>query len=455
MSAAVESDPAVDTHVAGLGRILAELGAAVTDGTPMTAATRIERMATLEKIRAATASLQLVEIVRFGQQQVADRLAQDLHPRHIGAGVADQIALACRVSASHGARRLAVARALLFDLPETYAALTAGRLSERVAEIVVEETRHLDQERRRLVDARLIAAGITDLGLRAAANCAKRYAYEADRQGYLDRSKASAKQRRVTLRPGPDSMTFLTSHLPLVQGVSCLTALRQAADSARAAGDPRTQGQIMADTLVERVTGQATAEDVNVEVQILLPAELLSDPDSQRSAVVQGYGAIPGPLARDIVDRSRGRKRTRDVRAQQAGAAPNPTTGPPVSRLEARLTELFGLRPSTGWQIVGIDSRRRRFTGPLADLIKVRDQHCRMPYCDAPIRHLDHIIEHHRGGQTTLANGQGLCERHNYLRNVPGWRTDLVHPGSRGPAHETVVTTPTGHRYHSRAPDPP
>lgn len=396
-------------------------------------------------------------------------------PRRPEAGIADQIALACRVSAFHGARRLAVARALWFDLPETYAALTAGRLSERVAEIVVEETRHLDQERRRLVDAQVIAAGLTDLGVRAAAHCIKRQAYEADRQGYVDRSKASAQQRRVTLRPGPDSTTFLTGHLPLIQGVSCLAALRQAADSARAAGDPRTQGQIMADTLVERVTGQATADDVDVEVQILLPAELLSDPDSNRSAVVQGYGPIPGALARDNVDRSRGRKRSRVVEtAQTVGAsplpsqplspaeAPQPGAAPePASRLEARLAELFGLPLSSGWRVVGpttivaIGSRARRFTGPLADLIKVRDQHCRMPYCDAPIRHLDHIIEHHRGGQTTLDNGQGLCERHNYLRNVPGWRTDLVHPGSRGPAHETVITTPTGHRHHSRAPDPP
>ena len=124
--------------------------------------------------------------------------------------------------------------------------------------------------------------------------------------------------------------------------------------------------------------------------------------------------------------------------------------------MEARIIDLFGepRRPAAG-NVVGIGKRVRRFTGKLAELIRLRDQTCRMPYCDAQIRHLDHIVEYRHGGQTTLTNGQGLCERHNYLRSVPGWRTDLIHGGLDGPAHETMIITPTGHRYRSRAPDPP
>ena len=55
-------------------------------------------------------------------------------------------------------------------------------------------------------------------------------------------------------------MTRLSGLLPLVQGVATYAALNKDADTKIAAGDPRTRGQIMADTLVERVTGQATAD---------------------------------------------------------------------------------------------------------------------------------------------------------------------------------------------------
>ena len=50
-------------------------------------------------------------------------------------------------------------------------------------------------------------------------------------------------------------MTYLTGLLPVAQGVAVHAALTRAADTLRATGDPRTRGQIMADTLVARVTG--------------------------------------------------------------------------------------------------------------------------------------------------------------------------------------------------------
>ena len=96
--------------------------------------------------------------------------------------------------------------------------------------------------------------------------------------------------------------------------------------------------------------------------------------------------------------------------------------------------------------VVDLDHRRRRFTGWLAELIRWRDWTCRDPYCDAPIRHLDHLHRHHDGGPTTPANGRGVCERGNYVREMPGWTIRLVDPDT----HTVITTTPTGHRYPSR-----
>jgi hypothetical protein len=64
---------------------------------------------------------------------------------------------------------------------------------------------------------------------------------------------------------------------------------------------------------------------------------------------------------------------------------------------------------------------------------------------------VDHVVDEADGGATSRHNGEGLCEACNYAKTAPGWRamTALTAP-------QTVwITTPTGHRYRSRPPDPP
>ena len=432
MSALTVIEPApqpADPLTARLDDLILDLGGYVSDSSPAQDGVRIDRIARLEKLRAATAALQAAETVRFARSQVAEQLAQDVHPDAIGRGIGDQIALACKISPSAGSHRLAVARALWFELPETFTQLTAGELSEQVAESVVRETRHLDAPTRLAVDAQIAAAGITTLGPRAAAACARRLAYEADPQRYLERGRTERKHRRVGIRPAPDTMAILRGYLPVEQGVACYASLRKHTDSLIAGGDPRTRDQIMADTLVERLTGQAQAEDVNIEVNLTMPLSSLTDPGDRSAATIPGYGPLPGPVARHIVQTSQGRRWWR--------------------RLFTRPSHL-----SPDGMIIGGDPARRRFDGWLAQLISLRDQTCRDPFCDAPIRHHDHIVRFADGGPTTLANGRGVCARGNYVREMPGWQIILNHDGSRRHPHTITVITPTGHRYRSRAPDP-
>jgi hypothetical protein len=80
---------------------------------------------------------------------------------------------------------------------------------------------------------------------------------------------------------------------------------------------------------------------------------------------------------------------------------------------------------------------------------------CRDPYCEAAIRHTDHVVPFRSGGPTTLANGRGVCARGNYVREMPGWKVDLVSNGLFGRPHTIQITTPTGHRYTSETPQPP
>jgi len=91
----------------------------------------------------------------------------------------------------------------------------------------------------------------------------------------VQRGQTERKNRRVGLRPAPDTMSLLTGYLPAEQGVACLKALQQQTDAMKAAGDARCRDQIMADTLVERVTGQARASNVNAELQIVMDLDTL------------------------------------------------------------------------------------------------------------------------------------------------------------------------------------
>ena len=419
-----------DPFVARLDDLLAELAAVVADDTPVTDAHRIDRLDRLERARSAVASVQVAETVRFARSQAKEQLAAGVHPKKLGQGIADQIALAFRVSPWEGSRRLNMAKALWFDLPQTYALLTSGELRERAAEHVVTETRHLDAEQRRTVDAQVATAKLARMGLRSAAACARKHAYEADPAGFVERGRTERKHRRVSIRPAPDTMAWLSAYLPAEQGVACWAALRQHTDALKASGDERSRDQIMADTLVERLTGQASAQDVPVEVNLMMPWDTLLDPSAPGSALIPGHGPLPGPIARDLILSTKGLRWWR---------------------------RLF-TKPATdggGSVLVGGDPIRRRFGGWLEQLIRLRDQTCRDPFCDAMIRHIDHIRPYRVGGPTDLINGRGECERGNHVREMPGWRVDLLEPGLGGRPHTIVITTPTGHRYHGEAPQPP
>ena len=100
-----------------------------------------------------------------------------------------------------------------------------------------------------------------------------------------------------------------------------------------------------------------------------------------------------------------------------------------------------------------MESKKRCFPKGMREFIRLRDQHCRTPYCNAAIRHTDHITQAARGGATTLHGGRGGCEACNYTKETPGWQT--VRTERDDGTHQVDTITPTGHHYRSRAPDPP
>jgi hypothetical protein len=231
-------------------------------------------------------------------------------------------------------------------------------------------------------------------------------------------------------------MTYLTALLPVAQGVAAYTALTKDADTARAAGDERSRGQVMADTLVERVTGTPGGIS-GVQIQLVMTDRTLPEADAE-PARLPGYGTIPAAAARDIA-LSPAVTGTTEDRADIAGR----------HDLDLWVRRLY-TAPATG-ELVAMDSKARFFPAGLKRFLQIRDHTCRTPYCDAPIRHHDHITAWHDGGPTSARNGQGLCEACNHTKETPGSTTKPV----PGPRHTVATCTPTGHTYHSTAPPLP
>jgi hypothetical protein len=395
------------------------------------AAVRVDRIRLLEQLKGAVAAAQAVETVALRGEVEAVQAGAGVKPEVIARSVAGQVGLARRVSPFHARRYVGWATILTRELPGTFAALAAGRVSEWRAMIVARETAWLSREHRAVLDAQ-IAPRLESWGDRRVELEARRLAYRLDPAGAAAKLRGAQSDRRVTVRPAPDTMARLTALLPVAHGVGAYAALLREADRLIGLGDGRGRGQIMADLLVARVTGQA-APDVPVEINLIMTVDSLLDPDGPggtEPAHLDGYGPLPAPLARHLA----------------LGAGSDQAMAP------RWLRRLF--TSPDGRDLVALDSRRRAFTAGQRRYLQARDQFCRTPYCDAPIRHADHIHPAETGGPTQVHNGRGQCETCNYTNQSPGWRSRaLTDQDTSG--HDVETSTPTGHRYRSQAPDLP
>ncbi|WP_127131903.1 DUF222 domain-containing protein [Georgenia sp. SYP-B2076] len=405
-------------------------------------AERVDQLRALEELKAAASAAQARIAVDLDASQRRAQAAAGVPAARRGQGVGAQVALARRESPARGGRLLGLAKALVLEMPHTFAALAAGSISEWRATLLVRESACLSVADRAALDAELWAdpQGLERMGDRRLVARARAVAYRLDAAAVVRRARKAEGERGVSLRPAPDTMTYLTGLLPVAQGVGVYAALTRAADALRAQGDGRSRGQLMADTLVERVTGQARAADVPVEVQVVMTERTLLTGDDEPAAI-PGYGTVPAEWARELVKERTGTPK---------GTG---TPGPGEARVLLWLRRLF-TAPGTG-QLVAMDSRRRIVPPGLARFVGVRDQLCRTLWCDAAIRHRDHVVAHAEGGATTAENLQGTCEGCNYAKAAPGWRARILPAADQraGPGgHVVETTTPTGHRYASHAP---
>ncbi|GGL28254.1 DUF222 domain-containing protein [Phycicoccus endophyticus] len=416
---------------AGVARVRRSLAA--VDLAALTDRERLELVTELERLKGAACALQAraVEEVRASQTRDGSQGARrGLRSQDARRSLGSQVALARRESPVLGDRFVGLSHVLVHEMPATMRALEQGLVGERHVLEVVRETATLSREHRAVVDER-VAPLLPRLGWRSAGRAAQRVAAELDAAGVVRRMERAVASRRVTVRPAPDGMAYLTVLGPLRDVVGAQAALQVHARAvaggrcADEAADGRAAGAVAADTALRLLSGRARGTVTPVEVQLVMTDRaLLGTGDPLRSPMepgrVPGHGPVPAPVGRAW------------VRAAGAGAV-----------WVRRLYTAPG-----GRDLVAMDSRRRGFSGLLRRLLVLRDDVCSTPWCDAAIVHADHTHPVRAGGPTSLANGAGRCARCNQVKEAPGWRVHVV----RGSPLELELVDPTGRRHRSQAP---
>ncbi|WP_180802157.1 HNH endonuclease [Kytococcus schroeteri] len=394
------------------------------DGDPPASAL-VDAVAALERLATTVAAVQLDVVAALTARQRRDDAAAGIEQEVTDRAVASMVGLARRTSPHQGARDRELAAVLRAELPTTRRAMLEGHGSRRHAEVVARGTVFLSRAQRAVVDAEF-GPHLGDLSVGRLRRRVSARAYALDPEGHVAHIARQREERHVSVRPTPDTMAVLSALLPATQAVAVWGALDRAARSLRAAGDERSLAQLRADVLTERVTGQALADGPVVELQVVVPAGAVFGgeavlgalTDSDAPATLVGHGPIPAPMARDLVRRAQ--------RCTLRRLLVDPESGTLVDR----------------------DARRRTFSRADRDLLVARDETCRTPWCDAPVREADHVEPWAAGGPTTPDNGQGLCQHCNQVKNHPAWDT-VAQLDARGRQTSVETTTPSGHRYTS------
>ncbi|MGH8774006.1 MAG: DUF222 domain-containing protein [Jiangellaceae bacterium] len=334
--------------------------------------------------------------------------------------------VAARLQLTPAAGEALVARSLCLTevLPGTLAALAAGRIDMRRAEVVADELRRHDPAVARQVEADVLprAEHLTAPRLRRAVRQSLHRLAPATVE---ERREAAAAKRHVQVIPAADGMAWLEAYLPAQDAAAVEAAVEAAAAAMKrqSPGDGRTKAQRRADALAQMgwialstgrlggcVCGQRLDDQHRrpVAVQVTVAMTTLLGLDDHPGELA-GYGPITAEVARRLAAEGTWRRLLTD--------------------------------PASG---AVLDYGRTRYTPPpeLVDHVVARDRTCRWPTCDRPAAagEIDHTLRYPFGA--TAADDLGaFCKAHHIGKHHSRWRVKQPAPG------QFQWITPTGHIY--------
>ena len=340
----------------------------------------------------------------------------------------EDVQAALGISSVAAAARLATAEQLTGRLTSTLDALEAGEASGDKARALTDAVALLDDEAARTVERTLLEQ-VSTLSLPGFRRRAATTVLAADPDAVRKQRAQGVADRRVWCRPDAPGIASFFASLPAEDAAALMTAVNHVAEGCDR-DDPRTTDQRRADALTWLALDHLGLSDATHETAPDAAAEAASSaPAGRRPAVqvtvalstllgldeqcaeLEGHGAIPAGLAREIA-------------------------ADPSGTWRRLLTDERGVLVDYGRTVYRPPAALQRF-------VRARDRTCRFPGCAQPARRceLDHRRRWTDLGPTNEHNLDALSGRHHHAKDDHGWRP-------RRRADLTMEwTSPTGHHY--------
>ena len=452
---------------------------AVRDPLPETAPGSPEEalavLAGLDHLRASLAAVDATWQVAAEQRiRAADR-GRGIPVSKQGKGANQELGLARRISPAASAFSLASARRLTQHMPGMVDSLWEGSVAEQQASVVAAALAGASPDTCARID-KMIQENphlLEGKGQKRLRSDIDKLIQKLEPETSRARAERAARARHVTMTPLADGMARVTAVLRGIDAAGMMRALATKARSLKAAGDRNPAPALEADLMVDAIlhphphphptelqersssdSQERTSEEPPEHGDAQSPAPMTSAPRRPRPtptldigivitdtallgrdgdaecAQLEGYGTIPAHIVSDT------------LLGRPPGQVQPAAELHPDDEVSAVFRRLY-TSPRTG-ELVAMESQARAFPAGLARMIRWRDTTCRTPWCNAVIRHSDHVIPYHRGGPTSLANGQGLCVRCNLLKELGLWvltAVTSVEGDDIGDVHGGVATT--------------
>ncbi|TFD77899.1 HNH endonuclease [Cryobacterium sp. Sr8] len=408
-------------------------GVAPDQGPPLTpAAVHLEELGALidevtaiDKAMAVQAAARVVAIDAARVCSERELGGSAFSPALTRRSLVAELACALRIPESTASGLLESSSSLVHDLPDTLAALAAGRIGYRQAIILVNETAGLPEAAaRQLEQEALPSAG--RLTASQFERKTRKLRERIDPESITAQHVRSVADRAIRFDPARDGMGWLSAYLPASDALGIYGQVTDRAIALRGPDEPRTLTQLRADVLRDLLLQAGCTEagctetagaagslsglrpNLIVTVPMLTLLGVTEEPGN-----LDGYGPIDPDTARALAAKC-----------------------PSAVRI---LTH-----PETG-AVLSVGRDRYTIPASLRTMLQVRDGTCRHPGCSraASRSDIDHGLDWAFGGRTDHNNLAHLCPASHALKHEAGWKVSQAADGTG----TLTWTTPTGHTY--------
>lgn len=413
------------------------------DTAPGSAEEALAVLAGIDHLRSSLAAVDATWQVAAEERIRRDDADRGVPSSEQGRGAGQEIALARRISPAASSFSQAKSRRLVQSMPGAVERLWSGAMTAQQASTISGALDGAGADTCRRIDDHLREHPefLHGKGHKRLQSDIRDLVQGLEPETSRERAERAARSRHVRMTPLADGMARVTAVLRGIDAAALMHSLHTRAESLRASGAKAALPALEADLLVDDTLRSGDDEAASptpprarpvLDVGIVITdTALLGRDDDGETAELEGYGILPAHIVRDtLLGRPPGHLRSAEDEH-------------PDEIVSAFFRRLYR-SPRTS-DLIAMESRARAFPAGLARMIRWRDTTCRTPWCNAKIRHSDHVVPHHLGGATSYANGQGLCARCNLLKEHGLWILSPLNRSEAGGATiEPLTSTGTG-----------